>query len=63
LARLDRPDRAAPPVGAGGTLRTMGLVTAIYVSAFTGRPVRPADPGSDSPFHQRMGDGGAGWPR
>jgi predicted dehydrogenase len=51
----------APPVTPADALRTMQLVAGVYASAFTGRPVRPADLGPDSPFYERMNGGDAPW--
>ena len=54
-------DGTPPPVTSADALRTMSLVAAVYASAFTGRPVRPADLGADSPFYERMNGSGARW--
>ena len=37
--------------------RTMSLVAAIYASAFTGRPVTPADLAPGTPFYDSMNGG------
>jgi predicted dehydrogenase len=50
-----------PPVGPAESRRTLSLVTAIYASAFTGRPVRPEDIAPGSPFYTRMDGPGARW--
>jgi predicted dehydrogenase len=54
-------DRTPPPVTSAEALRTMRLVAGIYASAFGGRPVRPADLGPGTSFHQRMNGSGAQW--
>jgi predicted dehydrogenase len=51
----------APPVTTAEALRTMRLLAGVYASAFTGRPVRPADLGPDSPFYARMSGNGPQW--
>ena len=50
-----------PPVTPPDSRRTLSLVTAIYASAFTGRPVGPADLGPASPFYARMDGSGTRW--
>jgi predicted dehydrogenase len=50
-----------PPVCVADTRSTLELITAIYASAFTGRPVRSGEIGSDSPFYRRMDGPGAPW--
>jgi predicted dehydrogenase len=51
----------APPVTLPDSRRTLALTAGIYASAFTGRPVRPADLGPASPFYARMDGDGARW--
>jgi predicted dehydrogenase len=54
---------APPPVELAEVRATMDLVTAIYASAFTGRPVQAGEIGPDSPFYRRLDgrpDDGAG---
>jgi predicted dehydrogenase len=43
-----------PPVPPHDARRTMSLVAAIYASAFTGRPVTPADLAPGTPFYDSM---------
>lgn len=50
-----------PPVGVSQARATLELVTAVYASAFTGRPVRRGEIGPDSPFYRRMDGSGAPW--
>jgi predicted dehydrogenase len=50
-----------PPVTPPDSRRTLSLVTAIYASAFSRAPVRPADLGPQSPFYARMDGPGARW--
>jgi predicted dehydrogenase len=50
-----------PPVAPAESRRTLSLVAGIYASAFTGRPVTPADLGPSSPFYDRMDGGQAPW--
>jgi len=45
------------PVAAHDARRTMSLVAAIYASAFTGRPVTPADLVPGTPFYDSMNGG------
>ncbi|MEV4758350.1 Gfo/Idh/MocA family oxidoreductase [Micromonospora sp. NPDC049559] len=52
---------AAPPVTAGESARTMRLVAAVYASARTGRPVRPAELGPGSAFYERMSGDDPDW--
>ncbi len=47
-------DGRRPPVGPDAARGTLALVAGIYASAFTRRPVAPADLGPGSPFYQRM---------
>lgn len=54
--------RVAPPVTVADARRTMELITAMYASAFTGRPVRAGDIDPTSPFYQRMDGSGVPWP-
>jgi predicted dehydrogenase len=51
----------APPVTAAQIRPTMDLVTAIYASAFTGRPVDAGEIGPESAFYRRMDGPGAPW--
>lgn len=51
-----------PPVTPADARLTMELVTAIYASAFTGRPVRRGEIVPGSPFYERMEGTGAPWP-
>jgi predicted dehydrogenase len=53
--------RTAPPVTSADALRTMRLVAGIYASAFSGRPVSPADLAPRTPFYDRMNGDGARW--
>lgn len=48
-----------PPVQTSDARRTLELITAIYASALTGRPVRAGEIGAGSPFYHSM-DGGIG---
>ncbi|GAB3229505.1 Gfo/Idh/MocA family oxidoreductase [Glycomyces halotolerans] len=52
----------APPVAVDDARRTLELVTAIYASAFTGRPVRAGEIDPTSPYYQRMDGSGTPWP-
>lgn len=54
--------KGTPPVTVDDARRTLELITAIYASAFTGRPVRAGDIDPTSPFYQRMDGSGAPWP-
>ncbi|GAB3654065.1 Gfo/Idh/MocA family protein [Glycomyces tarimensis] len=54
--------KAAPPVTAEDARRTLELITAMYASAFTGRPVRAGDIDPTSPYYQRMDGTGTPWP-
>jgi predicted dehydrogenase len=49
---------ARPPVGPAGARPTMTLIAGIYASAFTGRPVIPADLAPGTPFYESMNGGG-----
>src|SRR5205085_3301441 len=49
---------ARPPVGPADARRTMTLIAGIYASAFTGRPVIPADLAPGTPFYESMNGGG-----
>ncbi len=61
-AVLDALDAGvAPPVTAAQIRPTMDLVTAIYASAFTRRPVEAGEIGPDSPFYRRLDGPGAPW--
>ncbi|MET7401887.1 Gfo/Idh/MocA family oxidoreductase [Dactylosporangium sp. NPDC005572] len=61
-AVLDALEAGEPlPVTAAEARRTLSLVAAIYASAFTGRPARPADVGPGSPFYDRMQGSGPPW--
>jgi predicted dehydrogenase len=53
--------RRRPPVAPADSRRTLALVAAIYASAFTRRPVTPADLGPGSPFYGQMNGGMYGW--
>ena len=46
-----------PPVGPAEAGRTMALVAGIYASAFTGRPVTPAQLAPGTPFYGQMNGG------
>jgi predicted dehydrogenase len=59
LAAVHRGDPLPVPVGEAR--RTLALVAGIYASAFTGRPVRPADLGPGSDFYDRMQGSGPPW--
>jgi predicted dehydrogenase len=48
---------ARPPVGPADARRTMTLIAGIYASAFTGRPVIPADLAPGTPFYGSMNGG------
>jgi predicted dehydrogenase len=50
-----------PPVTSADARRTMQLVAGVYASAFTGRPVTPAELDASSPFHARMQGTGPRW--
>ncbi|MFY1670498.1 Gfo/Idh/MocA family protein [Plantactinospora sp. WMMB334] len=50
-----------PPVSSVEARRTMRLVAGVYASAFTRRPVGPADLTEASPFHRRMQGDGPRW--
>lgn len=56
---LERGER--PPTSGAGGRQALELVTALYKSAFTGRPVTRAELGPDDPFHHRLHGGVAGW--
>lgn len=61
-AVLDALDKGVdPPVTAAQIRPTMDLVTAIYASAFTGRPVDAGEIGPGSPFYERLDGPGAPW--
>jgi predicted dehydrogenase len=49
---------ARPPVAPADARRTMTLIAGIYASAFTGRPVIPADLAPGTPFYESMNGGG-----
>lgn len=51
----------APPASVAEIRPTMELVTAIYASAFTGRPVTAGEIGPGSPFYDRLDGTGAPW--
>lgn len=52
-------DSGVPPhTGGAGGRRTMEIITGIYCSAATGRPVRRDDLGPDNPFYHRLGGQG-----
>ncbi|WP_198586749.1 Gfo/Idh/MocA family protein [Glycomyces xiaoerkulensis] len=53
---------AKPPVTAEDARRTLELISAIYASAFTGKPVRAGDIDPTSPYYQRMDGAGTPWP-
>jgi predicted dehydrogenase len=46
-----------PPVGLAAIRPTMDLVTAIYASAFTGRPVQAGEVAAGSPFYRQLAGG------
>jgi predicted dehydrogenase len=50
-----------PPVTLPESRRTLALTAGIYASAFTRRPVSPAELGPGSPFYARMDGDGARW--
>ena len=50
-----------PPVTVPESRRTLALTAGIYASAFTRRPVSPAELVPGSPFYARMDGGGAQW--
>ncbi|HEX6524673.1 MAG TPA: Gfo/Idh/MocA family oxidoreductase [Streptosporangiaceae bacterium] len=50
-----------PPVAPADSRRTLALVTAIYASAFTRRPVTPGDLGPGTQFYGQMNGGSFGW--
>jgi predicted dehydrogenase len=50
--------RARPPVAPRDARRTMALIAGVYASAFTGRPVGPADLAPGTPFYESMNGGG-----
>lgn len=52
---------AEPPVTLADGRPTMDLVTAIYASAFTRRPVAAGEMGPGSPFYDRLDGGAAPW--
>ena len=61
-AVLDALDEGgAPPVPVAQIRPTMDLVTAIYASAFTGRPVCAGEIGPESAFYRRLDGTGAPW--
>ena len=49
---------ARPPVAPAEARRTMALIAGIYQSAFTGRPVVPADLAPGTPFYESMNGAG-----
>jgi predicted dehydrogenase len=55
--RADEP----PPVRSADSALTTALVTAVYASAFTRRPVTPADLAPGSPWYDRMQGDGPPW--
>jgi predicted dehydrogenase len=63
-AVFDALEAGAPlPVTAAESRSTMELVTAIYASAFTGRPVHRGEIRPESPFYHRMDGQAAPWQR
>nr|WP_277605323.1 Gfo/Idh/MocA family oxidoreductase [Glycomyces sp. L485] len=52
----------APPVTAADARHTLELITAIYASAFSGKPVRAGDVDPTSPYYLRMDGAGTPWP-
>ena len=50
-----------PPVAPDDARRTMQIVAGVYASAFSGRPITPAQLGPGSPFYERMDGEGAPW--
>jgi predicted dehydrogenase len=59
---LDSMDRGERPATSGAAGRqTLELVTGLYQSAFTGRPVRREQITPDNPFYQRLHGGTPGW--
>lgn len=53
---------AKPPVDYEDARRTLELITALYASAFSGKPVRAGDIDPTSPYYQRMDGAGTPWP-
>lgn len=51
----------APPVTGQAGRQTLELITGLYQSAFTGRPVRRDELTPDSPFYSSMNAGRFGW--
>jgi predicted dehydrogenase len=59
---LDAYERRERPAASGADgRRLLEFVTALYKSAFTGRPVRRGEILSDDPFYHRMHGDAAGW--
>jgi predicted dehydrogenase len=54
-------DGRRPPVTPPEARRTMALIAGIYASAFTRRPVTPADLGSGTAFYTAMNGGHEAW--
>jgi predicted dehydrogenase len=54
-------DGRRPPVPAAEARRTTALVAGIYASAFTRRPVTPAELAPGTPFYGAMNGGRSGW--
>jgi len=50
-----------PPVTPPEARRTMALIAGIYASAFTRRPVTPADLGPGTEFYTAMNGGLEAW--
>jgi predicted dehydrogenase len=62
-AIADALDASAPlPVTVTDARSTLELITAIYASAFTGKPVRAGDIDPTSPYYQRLDGTGVPWP-
>ncbi len=54
-------ERRRPPTAPADSRRTLALVTAIYASAFTRRPVAPDDLVPGTPFYGQVNGGTYGW--
>jgi hypothetical protein len=59
LDAYERGER--PPASGADGRRVLEFVTALYKSAFTGRPVRRSEILPDDPFYHRMHGDAAGW--
>ena len=54
-------DGRRPPVTPSEARRTMALIAGIYASAFTRRPVTPADLAPPAAFYTAMNGGHEAW--